>query len=125
MKPQLIKIPASKIKKGGNPHSPSKDKKDLPCPYKLLNIYHKLRGPYRSRNEPFFVFKDHSPVKPSHIRKCFKLMLKLGNFSHRELYQVHGIRTGRSVDLLNLGLSVETIMKIGHWRSWAIYRYLR
>ena len=41
------------------------------------------------------------------------------------LYQVHGLRSGRATDLCELGVSVETIKKLGQWRSNAVYTYLR
>ena len=38
---------------------------------------------------------------------------------------MHGICAGHACDLLDLGLSVEAIKKIGHWRSNAVYKYLK
>ena len=36
---------------------------------------------------------------------------------------MHGIRLGHVTDLLNLGVSVETIKKLGRWKSNAVYVY--
>ena len=37
----------------------------------------------------------------------------------------HGLRAGRAVDLLRMGVSFETIKKLGHWKSNIVYEYLR
>ena len=133
MKPQLVKITSTKMRKkpGTKPSFPSHisqkkfNSRELPCPYQALKAYLKQRGTtYSNPSEPFFVFRDKSPVQPKHVRNCFKLMLKLAKFRHKHLYKVHGIRAGRSCDLLKLGLSVEEIQRIGRWKSHAVYRYL-
>ena len=104
-----------------------KDKKDNKlefCPYTLLNEYRSARGPYKSINEPFFVLADGSPVTDGMMRTCLHKMLTLGGFD-ASLYSTHSLRIGRSMDLRKLGLSVETIKKIGRWRSNAVFKYLR
>ena len=96
----------------------------MPCPYDLLRKYIKSQGPYINNSEPFFMFANKSPIRPAHARHCLKTMLKLAGFQH-QLYNFHGIRAGRSCDLYDLGLTVETIKKIRRWKSNAVYRYLR
>ena len=49
-------------------------------------------------------------------------MVKL---EHSELYLFHGFQSGRASDLLKLGVSVETIKKLGRWHSNAVFRYLK
>ena len=61
---------------------------------------------------------------PEHMRKCLHLVLKLAGFRD-ELYTVHSLRIGWALDLLKLGLSIETIKKIGHWKSNAVFKYLK
>ena len=39
-------------------------------------------------------------------------------------YSVHSFRVGRLTYLLKFGLSVETIKKLGHRKSNAVFRYL-
>ena len=133
MKPQLVKITSTKMRNKSRAKSSvslqtsqrNSNARELPCPYQALKAYLKQRGTtYKSPSEPFFVFRDKSPVQPKHVRICFKLMLKLAKFKHKHLYKVHGIRAGRSCDLLKLGLSVEEIKRIGRWKSHAVYRYL-
>ena len=109
-KPQLIKISSTPI----NNVNHQKSESQLPCPYELLRKYRKIRSNYVHDDEQFFVFADNSPVTPTHIRKCLKKMLKLAKFNDRN-YSVHSLRAGRSCDLLKLGVSVETIKKIGCW----------
>ena len=78
------------------------------CPYQLLLEFSQTRPKYKSMDEPFFVFRDRTPVCPSNIRKTLKQMLSRVNFNE-DCYDKHSLRIGRSVDLLRLGLSMETI----------------
>ena len=100
------------------------DKKELPCLYGLLRNYVKMRKPYLNDDEQFFVFADRSPVSADHVRKCLRKALKAANFNNK-LYSFHCLHSGRAGDLLKLGLSVETIKKLGRWRSNAVFKYLR
>ena len=69
------------------------------------------------------MWQDYSPVLPTQantmLKKCIQ---QIGLNSN--LYSFHGFRAGRGGDLLKLGLSVETIKKIGRWRSNAVFAYL-
>ena len=65
-----------------------------------------------------------TPVTPRHMNSCLKLMIKKCGFD-KNLYGTHSLRAGRTCDLYKLGLSVETIKKIGRWRSNAVFRYLK
>ena len=128
-KPQLIKISSTKRKNKKNSDASTlaahnSDCRYLPCPYDLLHQYLKLRGPYRRPNEPFFIFADGTPVQPRQMRQCLKNTLKFAGCDE-SLYGVHSLRSGRAGDLLDLGLSVETIKKIGRWKSNAVFRYLK
>ena len=94
------------------------------CPYTLLREYLRVRGTYKTDTEPFFVFSDGSPVMPVCLQKCLKSTLQAAGFQ-QHLYSVHSLRMGRACDLLQLGVSVETIKKIGRWRSNADFKYLK
>ena len=127
MKPQLIKIsstPNNKIKLTKAQKIKAARKLTPPCPYELLDRYSKARGGYYRENEPFFVFADHTPVTPHHVRSCLKRTICDAGFDE-SLYGTHSVRIGRSCDLYDLGLSVETIKRIGRWKSNAVFRYLR
>ena len=63
-------------------------------------------------------------MKPEHMRVILKKSLQRAHFDD-SLYQVHSFRIGRSMDLLKAGVSVETIRKLGWWKSNIVYRYLR
>ena len=117
--PQLIKISSTSCGKGNN----NTRKVKLPCPYRLLRQYSKKRGGYYRGCEPFFTFSDGSPVKPSHLNHCLKTVIKKAGFNPR-VYSSHSLRSGRSCDLFKLGVSVESIKKVGRWKSNAVYRYL-
>ena len=123
-KPQLIKILSKKAK------SPASTKckdisnaRELPCPFMLLQQYVSQRIPRTTVNEPFFIFHDGSPVTPRHFNMCLKNTIKKLGFDET-LYSGHSLRAGRTSDLLKLGLSVETIKKLGRWRSNTVYCYM-
>ena len=119
---QMVKISSSPT--NNSQHDQKDDRPRLPCPYDLLDIYSKRRGCFCSMSEPFFIFADGSPVKPQHLSSCLKMMIRQAGFD-ASLFGSHSLRIGRTCDLFKLGLSVETIKKIGHWRSNAILRYLK
>ena len=81
------------------------------CPYTVLDKYAKMRGPYMSDSEQFFVFSDGMPVTPRHMRECLRKILKLCG-ENANLFCTHSLRIGRSCDLLKLGLSIEIIKKL-------------
>ena len=94
------------------------------CPYELLDNYIACRPTRSSKDEQFFVFRDNSPVTPANFQNTFKSMFMLAGYD-ATLFSAHSLRAGRSLDLLSLGLSVETIKKLGRWKSNAVYNYLR
>ena len=112
MSPQIIKI-ASEPRPGGNPH----------CPHAILLRYSRARATFLLENEQFFVFSDRSPLQANHLRSCMKSIFKAINLNPK-VYGTHSYRIGRSVDLLQAGVSVETIKKLGRWRSNTVFKYL-
>ena len=118
---QIIKISSTDV---AGKHKKRKFKLSLPCLYKLLRKYSTTRIPFKQDTDLFFVFSDGTPVRPYHLRNCLKKALKSVGFDHK-LYSVHSTRSGRAGDLLKLGVSVETIKKLGRWRSNAVFKYLR
>ena len=131
-KPQLIKISSESMqctKQGqrkwltGSVQNFKEAVVDLYCPFRAVRDYIKVRRKQISDDEQFFIFRDRSPVKLYHFRAYLKKVLKSMGID-QTLYDTHSLRAGRSVDLLKLGLSVETIKKIGRWKSNAVYTYL-
>ena len=94
------------------------------CPFQLLCNFLRRRPKYRNKKEPFFVFSDNSPVKPVHMRNTLKEILQLAGFD-KELYNCQSFRIGHASQMLQQGISVETIKKIGRWTSNAVFTYLR
>ena len=94
------------------------------CPYSMLRNYLDIRPQYKNKNEPFFVFRDYSPVKPAQVCEILRKMLKNKGFVP-ELYATHSLRAGRSLDLLRMNVSVDVIRRLGLWRSNAVYNYLK
>ena len=119
-KPQKVKISSQMM-----PNRQSVDSQHRNyCPYQLLRDYFAMRGGYRSKKEQFFIFRDGSPVTAYHMRKVLKSVLKNAH-EKPTMFSMHSFRVGRSLDLLKYGVSVETIKKIGHWKSNAVFAYLR
>ena len=114
-KPQIIKLKKEII---------SRNKSKAMCLYNALRHYISIRPSFTSIDEQFFVFRDRSPVKSSMVRSLMRKCIELLGIDHT-CYSFHGIRAGRSTDLLNMGVSVETIKKLGRWKSNAVYVYLR
>ena len=119
-KPQIIKILAQEV--GRNDQI--KLHKHNICPFSIIDNYLKIRKPMKSKDEPFFVFKDKMPVGIAQFRKTLKLALSLAGFDET-LYDTHSLRAGRSCDLMNMNVSIETIKKLGRWKSNAVFTYLR
>ena len=124
-KPQIIKISSNKsnqVEQADEYLLPSNESIEF-CPFELVKNYIAVRKLRKNDTEQFFVFRDRSPVKPHHFRNVLKQAItRIGLNSN--LYESRGIRAGRSIDLLKMGLSVETIKKIGRWKSNAVYTYL-
>ena len=123
-KPQIVKISSSvEKKKHKNKNFRKVDAVEKYCPFRILSDYLRRRKPYINESEQFFIFKDRTPVRPEAFRKLLtKLFKKLKR--NPKLYCSHAFRAGRAVDMLKMGISVETIRKIGRWKSSAVYTYL-
>ena len=94
------------------------------CLYVLTRNYLRVQNRYQSMEEQFFIFQDCTPVKPTNFRKVLNLALQKAGFNHKN-YGTHSLHAGRSLDLLRLGFSVETIKKLGRWSSNSVYTYLK
>ena len=95
------------------------------CPFATIKQYLSLRRKRKDVNEPFFIYCDRSPVTSYEYRKMLKKLLQLSGFNP-QYYDTHSTRSGRAVDLYLIAkLSIETIRKIGRWRSTSIYTYLQ
>ena len=122
-KPQIIKINYLPGKNRDNSDYDNTIIKRF-CPYDLLQRYLAVRMEYQNENEQFFIFKDGSAVTPHNFRSTLKFLLTKARFNANN-YGTHSLRAGRSVDLMNMGFSIETIKKLGRWTSNSIYRYLK
>ena len=114
-KPQVVKIKGLRD---------STNRRNGCCPFAILRDYASARPTCCSINEPFFIFLDRSPVRPQHMRDSLKIILKKCGFDST-LYSTHSFHAGMASDLLDLGFSVETIKKLGRWKSNSVYAYLR
>ena len=94
------------------------------CPFEILRMYLSLRLHALHHEENFFIFGNRTPVAPHHFRSMLKAMIQMAGINAQP-YSTHSLRAGRAMDLLKLGLSVETIKKLGWWKSNAVYTYLK
>ena len=120
-KPQLVKITSKPL---DNMIKPKSFTKKWTCPFKLLKDYIASRPHAINASEQFFVFTDRTPLKMAQVRRIFNQTVEMAGL-HKHAYTFHGLHTGRASCLLKLGLSVETIKKIGRWRSNSVFTYLR
>ena len=132
-KPQIIKISASKLPQNKKLQHQNSERWKLnskstlsciTCPYQLLRNYVAKRKNYKSPTEQFFVFKDRSPVLCSHFNKILKKCLVKAKLNDR-LYTSHCFRSGRSSDLLQMGVPIDLIKKLGRWHSNYVCTYFR
>ena len=121
-KPQIVKISALPVDTCVT-NFVAKDIQ-LICPFQAVHLYVANLRSRRNDDEPFFIFRDRSPVSGNNLRKVLKDAIKYLGLN-QSLYTVHGIRAGRASDLFSLQVSVETIRKLGRWSSSAIYEYFR
>ena len=118
-KPQIIKISSVDY----DQHSSKSKVTKHNCPYQILRDYVAVRPGFIHPREPFFIFFDHTLVKPLNLRSILHQMLNLLNLDSKS-YNTMSLRSGRASDLLCLGVSVETIKKLGRWKSTTVFNYL-
>ena len=123
-KPQIIKI--SSIDFDHNITKPVSKKLlgSSYCPFQIMQEYAAVRGGFTSHTEPWFIFKDKSPVTPDHVCSVLKTVLSIAGFDP-ELYSFISLCSGRAGDLLDFGLSIKTMKAIGRWCSNSIFMYLQ
>ena len=117
-KPQMIKITSSEGKGQVSHNKPLKY-----CPFELVKMYLGLRKSYVNEEEQFFVFRDRIPVIQQHLRAVLKKLLTYNNINPA-FYSTQAFRSGRSCNVFDKGISVETIRQLGRWRSTAVSLYL-
>ena len=71
-----------------------------------------IRGDYFSPEDQFFIFRDGSPVLPTHVRKVLKLCLNDMNLNS-SLYGFHSLRVGRTTDLIKFKYAIEEVKRMG------------
>ena len=92
--PQSVKITAMKIDNFRSKWDQSNHKtNNLFCPYALLKRYLRVQSKYISDQEPFFVFRDRTPVSTGNVTLILKHTLRECGFDARK-YSMHGMRTG-------------------------------
>ena len=119
-RPQIVKISAESVT-GSEEGAPSIQQL---CPFQALRDYLDIRQGFQRKSEQFFVYEDGSPVTPPQFRELMKKTLIAAGFED-SLYSVHSMRGGKAFDLLKAGVPIETIMRLGRWKSNAVYAYLR
>ena len=111
-KPQMIKITSTPVQNNPSSSTVASLPHNKYCPYLLLKSYIAVRPNSVNDAERFFVFSDRSPIGQLHFRKVVKAAIGRAGLDPTN-YSVHGLRNGRASDLLKLGVSVETIKKLG------------
>ena len=86
--PQIIKIVSTSLHSTHSHH----------CLFEILRHYLRVRSSYKNNNEIFFVFRDHSPVKPNHLRTVLQKLLKMMRLKPW-LYSAHCLRLVRACEI--------------------------
>ena len=94
------------------------------CPYQMLKTYLIFRPPRLDDREQFLVFQDNSPMTPGNFREWLKDIIHTIGLNKRH-YDTHSFRIGRATNLLKENKSIESIKRMGRWRSNCVYRYLK
>ena len=115
-RPQKIKISAK--------HGAALHTNRYFCPFKLSREYLALRGNYKSDHDPFFIYRDNTPVTQANVRKILRDSLQNINLEPRN-YGFHSFRIGRSTDLIKFGKSLSYVKLAGRWKSNVVYKYIR
>ena len=91
-KPQIVKINSCDIDSNAYHRSKiNKNPKERFCPFVMLQRYVEIRRRSKCASEQFFIFRDRTPVLPTHFRALLKTILKrLG--LNESLYGIHSIR---------------------------------
>ena len=119
-KPQKIKIASNPT----NRENTTSFANGVTCPFEMVQTYIKIRPRAKDEQEQFFVFSDNSPVTLEQARRLRRDMIsKLNIDTHN--YNFHSLRIWQCGDLLKMGVSVETIKKIGRWKSNAVFAYFK
>ena len=101
------------------------DLKTFFCPFSISREYASLRGSYISEDDPFFVYSDHSPVRPDQVRRVLKKVLEAVNLPAK-CFSFHSLRIGRSSDLvMKHNWTVDRLKIAGRWRSNVVFKYIR
>ena len=114
---------AQRVKIVGN--NEQKNIENFFCPFRISREYLALRGNYICETDPFFIFRDQSPVTPYQVRRVLRKALEAVNLVPSN-YSFHSIRIGASTDLIcRRNMSIEHLKIAGRWKSNAVYRYIR
>ena len=119
--PQIIKMKSLKTTEDDDPRQ--KNKVHISCPFRLLRLYLEMRGKRKDDIEQFFIFRDKTPVLARHFRGVLREALSALGLDCA-FYGSHSLRAGNAVQMLETGISVETIRKLGRWKTNVVYRYL-
>ena len=128
VKLQIIKINGSEFDPTGKRLEMSSILKDnqqhLLCPFTMIKYFVDVCKQRISDDEEFFIFRDRSPVTAEHMHLVLKNSLQILGLD-ADLYNLHSFRIGHCGDLYDMGVSVETIKKLGRWKSSIVYNYLK
>ena len=94
------------------------------CPFKTLRRYITFRKHIVEPEDPFFVFRDGTPVLPKHATQLLKLALSNLGLDN-SLYGMHSLRIGRTTDLVKFNYSLDQVKRAGRWHSNVVYKYIR
>ena len=90
------------------------------CTVNIMKNYLSVRGKGAG---PLFQYKNQ-PVSKSHFAAVLKTICKVCNIGHKRITP-HSFRIGAANHWVNQGYSDHQIMRMGRWKSNAVFVYLR
>ena len=93
------------------------------CPFAVAREYLHLRGDYIYDHDPFFIWRDQSPVTAYQVQTILRKTIASLNLD-ATLYNSHSFRIGRTTDLLKFGVPIGKVQLIGHWKSNVVFSYI-
>lgn len=91
------------------------------CLHRAFALYLPLRGPSAG---PLFITSSGAAVTADQFTAFLKLNLVRAGYSSA-IFKTHSFRIGAASHASSLGISDETIMKLGRWKSLAFQKYIR
>ena len=77
-----------------------------------------------THSSPLFHFRDGRPLTSKRFRSTFQSLVEQCGYNPAK-YNTHSLRIGAATAAARAGLPLDTIQKLGRWRSSVYWTYIR